>query len=324
MPKASEHVEMLSKMAAREGYLSGMSAALNISLIRGTFTSIGALDEHTAKSLRGHFLVSLVTNIEVFFRGAVATLIDHGSPYIERADPLIRDLKFDVHSIQALQGRKITLGEVISLVPSYQGLDRICSTMTTLIGTSFLRVLALQYDRWEVEVNHQPKKPIIDNIDDLARTLSRLFELRHIVVHELPKELPVSSGEIQDFIECTEKFLEAARWYITELLDPGAPLQQQPMNARAAQKAHDVNGEMETLYATLRALVREDRQIDLDISQAAWRSFRRAMAEFEGNEYRGGSLMPLIAATAHKKLTTERIAFLRQEIKIREHDPQHA
>jgi uncharacterized protein YecT (DUF1311 family) len=267
--------------------------------------------------------VSLVTSIEVFFRGAVTSLIDHGPPYVDKADSLIKDLKFDVSSVRALQGQEITLGAVASLVPSFQNLKNICSTMDTILGVSFMPAISNVHNRWEVEVKQQPKKPIIGDVDLLAKVLSKLFECRHIAVHELPQDLELSTEDIHVFIDVTEQFLKASLEYISELLDPGAPLQQQPMNARANQQASDANTEMEVQYAKLRGLVGEEREVELDAAQASWRAFRAATASFDGNEYRGGTISPLIYSKSYKALTDERTKFLKRVIYDIENDPRY-
>lgn len=53
-------------------------------------------EDYDTKEVLPYFPISLVTAIEQFFRLSVAELVDHGSPYYERASTLAKNIKFDL------------------------------------------------------------------------------------------------------------------------------------------------------------------------------------------------------------------------------------
>lgn len=44
----------------------------------------------------------------------VAELVDSGAPFAARARGLVKDLKFDFDLVQALMGKTVTFGELVS------------------------------------------------------------------------------------------------------------------------------------------------------------------------------------------------------------------
>jgi uncharacterized protein YecT (DUF1311 family) len=253
-----------------------------------------------------YFPIALVTNIEVFFRNSVSELIDAGSPFVERIEPLAKDIKFDVEAVRALQGRSITLGEVVSLGPAFQSLDAICSVMTTITGSDFLKTLATVYDRAQVELNGRPKQPIIADIGQCARTLSHLFECRHVVVHETPRKLPFSKEDVVEFMATTKSFLKATDEYVANLIHPNYPLTQYEMNVEAAQETRKAVTEMDGVIAAIAKFLSDDRKLQFDQAQEAWEAYRDRMADFEADEFAGGSIRPMIYQGAAAALTRSR------------------
>ncbi len=135
----------------------------------------------------------IVTLVEVFCRYWIQRLIDHGAPYVERAAGLKVDVKYDLQLVHSLQGQTISLGLLISNSVSLASVTSIAAIFSTLIGQVFYWLknvrsrMALEHDGDEA--------PIISDIDAIARMLVRLFEVRHILVHEFPETHPVSVDE---------------------------------------------------------------------------------------------------------------------------------
>jgi hypothetical protein len=148
--------------------------------------------------------IHAVTIIEVFVRLWIARLIDHGRPFSANAAPITRDLKIDYGVVSAIHGRVVTLGDVIANSISINRLDQIDSYFTAILSQKFLAKLEGIVDPWEARLRSEepergPVQPLITAIETVSRDLSRLFEIRHILCHELPFHLPCTKHEISAF-----------------------------------------------------------------------------------------------------------------------------
>lgn len=88
---------------------------------------------------------------------------------------------------------------------------------------------------------------------------------------------------------------------------------QAEMNAKAAADFQRADARLNAVYAKLRAALDEEGRDRLKTAQRAWVAFRDAEAALAADtEARGGSMAPLVYATAQEELTTARIGQLRK------------
>jgi len=156
------------------------------------------------------YVIRAVTLLEVFTRGNIAELIDHGTEYANRAIQLSKDLKMDFALVQGIQGRAITLGDIVAHSVSVNSFGQMLGHFETLLDKKPLRTLLVgAVDRWAAEVLQKPSTPIISDFDVLARSLTRLFEVRHIVCHETPRKPVYSAGDVDGFLNGAIQFTKA-------------------------------------------------------------------------------------------------------------------
>lgn len=316
--RVDELVEITRRSPRRNRWL----AEGHVRILQWLFDRLQQDADAYVDAILPYFVVSLVTAVEVFFRLTIAELIDTGAPYADRAEGLSRNIKFDLDTIRALQGKKFTIGEVIGQSLSLQSLDAVCSAMKTLTEQNFLPELAKVRDRWQVEIFEKPDVPIIADIEPVARHISVLFQKRHIVVHELPRHAPFSRADVSDFLKATGSFLSASNWYVSNLIDPNAPLQQTPMTIAAGQRAQAAQKQLEALISRAVALVRKDRLEKFRAEQSAWEAYRDAAAEFASSIYEGGSAQPMIRNQTWEMLANKRSQDIRELIADLEIDKQ--
>jgi uncharacterized protein YecT (DUF1311 family) len=168
-----------------------------------------------------------------------------------------------------------------------------------------------------VELDGAPKRPIIDDVDTLRAVIVRLFECRHILVHELPDAAPYEVGNVDRFIAMTDQLLRATNGYVAWLLHGDYPLPQSDMNAQAGEAAAAADKQLVGLVQRIRE---ETQREDFDKAQAAWEAYRAAEADFRTDWESGGSIRPLLHASAMEDLTRERMraleAFLAGELDL--------
>jgi hypothetical protein len=86
------------------------------------------------------------------------------------------------------QGRAITLGDILAHNVPVNSFGQTVGYFETLLGKPLRPLLEAAADRWDTEVMKKSTGPIISDYDALARCLTRLFDVRHILCHEAPRK----------------------------------------------------------------------------------------------------------------------------------------
>jgi uncharacterized protein YecT (DUF1311 family) len=254
--------------------------------------------------------IRLVTMLEVFTRTWIATLVDAGEPYVERAGDLVGgSVKFDFGVVRALAGKQVSVGELVSHSVSINQLADLDNIFTALMGAKLFSAIENLVDRWSSEVD-DVWDPIIPDIAEMRRNLASLFNTRHIVVHEMPLSAPYQAGDIGGYIAATLHFVHAVDQFLDSMLNGNFPLQQQPMNAEAWRRAEEKDAELSAWLEGQVALVSSPL---FTKAQEIWTAFRAAQSEYVGgyDQEWPGTIAPLLQATEYSRLTETRLAELK-------------
>jgi hypothetical protein len=189
----------------------------------------------------------LVTLVEVFCQYWVQKLIEHGPPYDERAIDLKVNIKYDLPLVRSLHGQKLSLGFLISNNVTLSEIAAISAIFSILVQTDFFHWLSNV--RYRTLLEHEPDggDPIVTDMDKLKRTLARIFEVRHILIHEFPEKLPFATAEISEMIDAADNFISAADEGFTQLLYGLYPINQQAMNQKAREESKAIEEELDRL-----------------------------------------------------------------------------
>jgi Lysozyme inhibitor LprI len=278
----------------------------------GDLTSLKAFwnrSEQSGSPVSELIPVKIVTLIEVFLRHWIQVLIDSGAPYVERAAKLNANIKYDFAIARSLQGGSISLGELIGHSVSLSQLESIASIFATVLGGDLFLALAGVRDRWEVKQHGDAAGPIVKDAPELRRVLARIFEVRNILVHELPETLPHAPEEITQFIDAASLFLQAADEHFAFLTHGEYPLTQMEMNAEAAASHEASMEELDVLCKTIEKASETKEIIEV---QRAWLAFKEAEANRQTEWDLGGSIRPMIYHSVAARLTTDRIKQLKE------------
>lgn len=267
-------------------------------------------------AFRDFIPIRLVTIIEVFVRDAVREAVDRGPPYIDRAERLVKGTKIDFLFAQNIQGKHISLGDIVAYSLSTNDITQILATFETLFP-NFRTGICEVYDRVEVEIYGKPKRPIIGDIDQLVNYLAKLFTARHIATHELPVNAPYDLVDMPEFLRCAKEFIDATQEYLTNELDGHVPLTQTEMTEMAYDSLDKAERELEEVLTKVEELEGIDLNL-LKMSQQKWNEFALADAEFEASTVAGGSMGPMIFAGSKESLVRIRIDDLRKWIEREE------
>ena len=252
--------------------------------------------------------IRLVTILEVFLREVIAELVDGDEVIFERAERLVRGTKIDLAFAAHVDRRELTIGDFVAHAVSLNGTAGIMSVMDTLIE-GFARRLRVVHSRWSEDAERYPLPPIVADLDATMAALTRLFEVRHVLTHEIPSESVFDPSELSGFFDAAKDFVEATDWLVVEVLRGTVPRTQIAMNMHAG---NDLKSEEERLEAVL-SQVAALQGIDVEAlreMQTAWTEFADRHAGLVASQVEGGSMYPLLWAGEKAALVRERITQL--------------
>ncbi|MFD1710648.1 hypothetical protein FVQ98_18210 [Ottowia sp. GY511] len=146
--------------------------------------------------------VGAIACIEGYYKGLVRDLIDFGSPYRENIVNL-REIKPTLEGLVGLHGGKATLGEFVSHFVGISNVEDIERYMSAILGTEFLKDLKTQTGLAE----------------KVFSGVSRAFELRHIVVHELAPKARATAQQASEYVMWAFFLLMATERYLQGVLE---------------------------------------------------------------------------------------------------------
>ncbi|CDN57066.1 Blr7499 protein (plasmid) [Neorhizobium galegae bv. officinalis bv. officinalis str. HAMBI 1141] len=262
-----------------------------------------------AKDFTDFIPIRLVTIIEVFIREAIRELVDAGSPYLEKAEGLAKNAKLDFALLASLQGRKVSLGDLIAHTVSLNEPTRIVACLAELIPEFVLRLKA-SHPRWIEERAGWPLALIIPDYAKMMARLSRLFTVRHIITHELPSEPAFHPSEIDGFLTAATEFIEATDWVLVEMLRGAVPRTQAEMNSQAGASLDRLTKEMEEIIGCVKKRGEIDAGL-LSEAQEAWVAYATKEADLHASLVAGGSMASMVWAAAMEEETIRRVETVR-------------
>jgi uncharacterized protein YecT (DUF1311 family) len=153
----------------------------------------------------------------------------------------------------------------------------------------------------------------------MFRRLSRVFTVRHILTHELPRDPAFDPAEIPEFVAAGVEFLSAIDWVLVQDLKGAVARTQTTMNIRAGDTMRELEAQMADMLAAIEKRGDTDGTL-LRRSQVAWQAYARAEADFRASLVEGGSMYPLVWAIAQSKNIQHRIENLRWWVERDESD----
>lgn len=312
MTQARDIISEIIEVRSRRASDYGMSELIvRLRTLESTFEKRDCLDTELLK----YFPVAVVACLEGYFRLAIKQLIDAGEPYLSNAGQLIKKLTFDYEAVKALHGKYVSIGEFIAHNLSLSQLAHINNHMSAILGKDFLKELRSVTNRLDHKIHGKPKTPILVEPDSIYRDVSRTFELRHIVCHELASNFEVKPMDIeQGFLACT-LFLKASEELMGETLYPNALLTQTDMNNAANADLMAALAKVVELNKNLRDKLPPDRIEAFNLTDDLWKDFMEAWAKFDAHINEGSTIWPTIYCWAAQNIVEHRIQQLTTYIK---------
>jgi hypothetical protein len=176
------------------------------------------------------FPVVVTATLESYFRATVATLIDSGDPFRARVRDF-KDLKLDVAMLLAMEGERVTLGELVAHTLSLNNPDELGAAFEMVSGEKIWPQLV---DRNREAATGQPY--FFPATDEESRayfygSLGDLYRVRHIVCHEARSNVEVDAATARGFCDTAIEFLLIVDYLVDGMLGPESPSKSRPSRA---------------------------------------------------------------------------------------------
>jgi uncharacterized protein YecT (DUF1311 family) len=159
------------------------------------------------------------------------------------------------------------------------------------------------------------QKPIFENIQKAEKLLSLRMQLDK--TNYTIKDLRSLEDALMGRAEAAKKLGASFEKQAEEIrrIEFDSALTQTEMNIVASQAYERAERKLETTIAELKEYFSPEEIARLDETNEAWRNYQRKHAEFLASQYEGGSIQPLIYASALESVTIARIVELETELK---------
>ena len=221
--------------------------------------------------------IRLVTIIEVYVRERIGVLLYSNDTHKERAQALVKSVKFDYLLARALENQELSLSEIVAHEVSINSIGAITRIFETLLETNFWEELANARLHVAEETGHIVAQPITD-LPCLQTDLAKLFEVRHILTHELPVVRVITRGDLESFVRSSRQFILALGQMLIENAWWKAPATVQDVELQMRAYLIEAENDLERADQDL-LHVDEDRRDEILRAQEAWRKFAVAHAE---------------------------------------------
>jgi Lysozyme inhibitor LprI len=275
-------------------------------------------DRSSVQPLADMVPVRLVAYLENAIRVAVKQLVDFGSPFNARGIKLLArgSIKDSATLLLAVHTDQVSLGDLISHSISTNDMGSIINTLELIIGENFKHDISSIRNRFEVEIEHKPDVPIIDDLDQTIRIINRMIEVRHIVIHEMPTKTPYKSDDLGCFIGHAYQFISALEWLVMELQFGRVPLTQADINIDAGKRAEESREKLDAILTIITSQIDDSEVRERFLNtQPTWETFINLQADARagrvGKHSRfPGSMAPMRYANEVEARINERIADL--------------
>jgi hypothetical protein len=313
-------VDEISDVRSREELNSRLDYSTRLSEIENSFIDNLSINGDFDRELIKYIPIATVACFEAFFRSVYKELIDFGLPYSSNAIKFnqSKNVKFDFEVVNAVQNKKVTVGEFISHILPCNNFDDINTNISTLANIDFVDQIKKFKQPSIFEHVNEISNSFIENSDAIIYDIKRTFELRHIFCHEFATNLVVNKDEIIKCFYNSKVFLEHTNNFIWHLLYPNAPETQAEMNNEALKSFEN----SERLLTNLIQEIKESEKIFgiaemntslFDRTIEKWKKYRNVKAEFDASFCEGGSMYPLIYSNSLTATTNEKIQSLKKE-----------
>lgn len=315
--KEIDSIRTRSEFNSREDYVDKLYD------IKYTYQENLSHNKNFDKELLKYIPIATVACFEAFFRSVYKELIDFGRPFSDNVTKFnkAQNVKFNFEIVNAIQTKKVTVGEFISHILPCNNFSNINNNLTTLCNVKFAKEIKKFKRNSVFEHVTDNSKYFIANSNQIMTDIHRIFELRHIFCHEFATNLVIDKDEISRCLKHAIIFLIQSNDFIWELIYPNAPETQSDMNTQVFEEYKSVKKELTDLVLFIKETKNEGFEFigDMDLfdkSIEQWENYRKIKAESDAYTVLEGTMYQLLYTNSLINTTKEKIESLKNEFKI--------
>ena len=256
--------------------------------------------------------IRITTFVEVYAREIIQELIDTKVDYREAAAKLIKNARLDIAFAASLWDGKLSIGDFVAHSVSINGTDAVISVLSTLIN-DFVPKLQTAHEFWTEDAETWPLDPIIEDYEGTIAALAKMFEARHVLTHELPAVPPIEKTDIGKFFAAARDFIDACDWVVVKELHGSVPRTQAAMNASVGEELNEALSDLKKTLALTSKLSGINART-MGKCNAKWEEFANLQASVIASQVKGGTMEPMVWASAKKALVQDRVEQLKRMI----------
>jgi hypothetical protein len=275
-------------------------------------TTAERVEEESAQ--QAYFVVASIAAVETYFRWEIRRLIDSGDQrYVN--NHCLDDLQIKVnHEVAvALQGRRVTVGELVAHLVGISSFESITRIMGRLLGIEFIDLVKNARDPQSRREQGENAPPLICSAGDTIARVKRAFEIRHIICHEAHLRPFVKLTEVKQLCTSCYEFVLASYYGIAFHRNPNAPLTHEEAYEAASQRVLALEERIKAIEDQIATKLLPMPRVAFGAMQQAWRSYVEREAAFSAslpiNGNRGAVNGKLATETLYSKRLDELQAF---------------
>lgn len=314
---ARDVIKEITELKSRDEFANSYQVYLRLYSLQELLES-NAGNDHISEEVFKYIPIALVACMEGLFRSLYAEIIDYGEPYSKNVEKFnSSNKKFDYSIINAIQSKKLTIGEFISHTLSCNNISDIDNNISTLLGIKFLHEMKIFETQSIFDEQRLINSSFKNNADEILKNIVEVFELRHIFCHEFGTKVKVDKDLIQEIFSNTKLFLENTTDFIHSKLYPNSPETQTNMNIHAHNEFDKLEIKLETYICKLRNKDFNDMlDFDKDLFKESilkWKKYRESEAKYKSSVVEGGSMQPMIYSMSMHTTTLRKIKELEED-----------
>ncbi len=289
--------------------------------IESILSGLSNMESDTQKEILKFIPVRLAAMLESQLRSSLKKLIDEVENCFENAAELLPEgkSKIEFSYFKEMKKRTFSFGEFVSHQISCNGINSFESHISNVLfkkKEGFLSEIKKYipesiYPNVVLDSQHY-----CDHSDEIIKSVSRVYDLRHIVCHEMSEDLLVDEREIISLTRNIFYFAKQVNQYLANIIYPNAPETEQEMFDVASKDYKKQNEELNMLIERIkdRPTTISGLEANLELfleSQLHWEKFRETFAKSLLHEMEGGRDHRILYLEEMAEITSDRVEDLK-------------
>lgn len=219
--------------------------------------------------LRRHTVVALIACLQTYHRGYLSNIMEADPELRIRGASLVGE-KFPLSEILKITGgQEITVSEIIAHAAPVNSVGDMISWLSGIFNQDFKGLLVdavSPFDRHETD----DQIKIVSNVENMLSSISKAFDIRHILAHEAALDFEIESGTVIEIIESIELWMRAAYGVLWQTVLRNEPFTQFEINEAASRDYQNASDRMECALARVRDLLGDNKRAKFEDNHQKW------------------------------------------------------